>query len=342
MALIDELKLEPTTVSPVVDLLHQSGVDPGGYSSKVNVSLTSDMAAAEAVQRILKNLTMVMHQNLDGVREDIDTEFLHDFRVAVRRARSLLGQTKGVLKAETMAILQAHLKAMGAITGDVRDLDVYLLKKAAYVDQVPDALKPGVLQLFRTLQRKRQAAKNRMLKAMNAAEFKVALAALDQFVQSDVEVHRDATGSTPVGELARGVISKRYRRIIKKGQRISEQTPDEKLHELRIDGKKLRYLLEFFTSLFPADQMKRLIKQLKQLQDNLGDFNDLSIQQDFLTEYLETITPQTPQAVILAAATGGLITHLAMDQRRVRSDFLNVFAAFSSHENKLRFKTLFT
>ena len=341
MALIDELELESATVSPVVNLLKQSGADPGGYSSKVRVSLAPDMAAAEAVQCILKNLTTVMHQNLDGVRDDIDSEFLHDFRVAVRRARSLLGQTKGVLNAETTAMLQAHLKAMGAITGDVRDLDVYLLKKDAYVKRVPDVLTPGVLQLFRTLQRNRQTAKNRMLKAMAGAEFKAALAALDQFIQSDPRADQDAAGSIPVGKLAKSTISKRYRRIIKKGRRITAHTPDEKLHELRIDCKKLRYLLEFFTSLFPADQMKNLIRQLKQLQDNLGDFNDLSVQQEFLTGYLESINPNTGHAVSLAAATGGLITHLAMEQGRVRSDFLNVFDVFSDQENRSRFKTLF-
>jgi CHAD domain-containing protein len=82
------------------------------------------------------------------------------------------------------------------------------------------------------------------------------------------------------------VIYKRYRRIVKKGSKISETTPDEKLHELRIDCKKLRYLLEFFTSLFPENEMKKLVKQLKQLQENLGDFNDLSVQQEFLVNHL--------------------------------------------------------
>ena len=342
MEILEDLKLEPSTVSPVVDVLQQCGAQPGAYSSKVNVTLSAQMPAAMAVQRILKNLTTVMHQNLDGVRKDIDSEFLHDFRVAVRRARSLLGQTKGVLSPETTTALQTHLKTMGGITGDVRDLDVYLLKKTTYVDYVPDVLKPGVQHLFRILQRKRRTAKDRMGKAMVGDEFKAALDALDAFVGSDPLAHTDAAGNLPIGELAKTAINKRYRRILKKGRRITSSTADEKLHELRIDCKKLRYLLEFFTSLFPADQMKILIKQLKRLQDNLGDFNDLCVQQDFLTVHLETIKPQTPQAVILAAATGGLITRLVIEQGRVRSDFLSVFEVFSSHENKARFKRLFT
>ena len=209
-------------------------------------------------------------------------------------ARSLLGQMKGVYTAEITAVLQAHLKTMGAITGEVRDLDVYLLKKETYANQVPEVLRPGILQLFRALQRKRRTARDRMLKAMGGAEFNSALAALDDFIQSDPMTHADSpAGIAPIGEVASAAITKRYRQAIKKGNRISATTPDESLHELRIDCKKLRYLLEFFSSLFPDDQMKMLIKQLKQLQDNLGDFNDLSVQQDFLTGYLETIKLQT-------------------------------------------------
>ena len=37
--------------------------------------------------------------NEDGVRKDLDSEFLHDFRVAVRRTRSALSQIKGVFPA---------------------------------------------------------------------------------------------------------------------------------------------------------------------------------------------------------------------------------------------------
>jgi len=113
------------------------------------------------------------------------------------------------------------------------------------------------------------------------------------------------------------------------------------LHRLRIDCKKLRYLLEFFSSLFPENQMQKLIKQLKQLQENLGDFNDLSVQQTFLIDYLQMIKPKSAQAVMSAAATGGLITRLALSHQQVRSQFLSVFEQFDSPANRRRFETLF-
>jgi CHAD domain-containing protein len=334
--------LKPAKRSPAVTLLQNNGLSPGVYSSKVDVELQPAMPAAEAVRCIMEQLVSVMRLNLPGVRDDIDSEFLHDFRVSVRRARSLLGQLQGVLDADTTAALQKQLKAMGAITGNVRDLDVYLLKKNEYTDLVGEFLKPGIVQLFRTLQRKRRYAKDRMIKLMAGAEFEADLSDLDRFVLSDPLAESTApNGSSPVGEMARMVIFKRYRRIIKKGRRITDATPDEALHNLRIDCKKLRYLLEFFTSLFPRDQMKLLIKQLKQLQENLGDFNDLSVQQEFLMQQLQRLKPRSDQTIMLAAAIGGLITRLGIEHQQVRSQFLSVFDRFNSVENQRRFKTLF-
>jgi CHAD domain-containing protein len=290
----------------------------------------------------MEQLVAVMHQNLPGVRKDIDSEFLHDFRVSVRRARSLLGQTKGVLDQATTADLTTRLKDMGAITGNLRDLDVYLLKKAEYTAMVADVLKPGVAQLFSALTRKRRYAKDRMIKRMAADAFAADMQVLDAFVRSDPLAESEApAGHRPIGAMARTVIHKRYRRIVKKGRKITAATPDEELHRLRIDCKKLRYLLEFFTSLFPRNQMKILIKQLKQLQENLGDFNDLSVQQEFLIEYLQGLTPRSSQGMVLAAAIGGLITRLGIEHQRVRSQFLSVFARFDDAENRKRFKTLF-
>jgi len=341
-ACLQKMGLEPTRQSPVLTLLEKNGFSPGTYSSKVNIELQPDIPAAEAVRRIMERLVLVMHQNLPGVREDTDSEFLHDFRVSVRRARSLLGQTKGVLDKETTADLTTRLKDMGAITGNLRDLDVYLLKKAEYTAMVADVLKPGVAQLFSALARKRRYAKDRMLKRMAADEFTSDMAVLEAFVRSDPMPESKAPdGGRPIGELARTVIHKRYRRIVKKGRKITAATPDEELHRLRIDCKKLRYLLEFFTSLFPKDQMKILIKQLKQLQENLGDFNDLSVQQEFLVDYLQGLAPRSSQRIFLAAAVGGLVTRLGIEHQRVRSQFLSVFARFDDAENRNRFKSLF-
>ena len=66
--------------------------------------------------------------------------------------------------------------------------------------------------------------------------------------------------------------------MVKLGRAIDDDSPAEDLHELRKVGKELRYLLEFFTSLYPADVVKPFIKTLKGLQDQLGRFQDREVQ----------------------------------------------------------------
>ncbi|HNL22169.1 MAG TPA: CHAD domain-containing protein, partial [Rhodocyclaceae bacterium] len=50
--------------------------------------------------------------------------------------------------------------------------------------------------------------------------------------------------------------------------------PIETLHALRIEGKRLRYTLEFFSCLLPARRLKPYLATLNQLQDELGLIND--------------------------------------------------------------------
>ena len=53
-------------------------------------------------------------------------------------------------------------------------------------------------------------------------------------------------------------IASRYKVVRKWANGLHESTPDEEIHELRILCKKLRYLLEFFESLFEKKKLKAL------------------------------------------------------------------------------------
>ncbi len=320
----------------------KAGVKPGAYTSKVNLTLKPDMNTRDAVMRILAYLVGIMRLNEEGVRQDIDTEFLHDLRVSVRRSRTLISQLKGVLDAQDEALLKTELRRLGQLTGRLRDLDVYLLEQSRYEEMVPEPLRPGVVRLFRSLKVKRANEFKKVAAAMNGSEYEQILTFLENFVkQAPDDALAAENALVPAIDTAKSVIHKRYRKIIKSGGEITHVTPDSKLHRLRINCKKLRYLLEFFSSLFPPDEIKALIKQLKKLQDNLGTFNDLSVQQTFLYTYLQNMRSTSTASLQLAAATGGLIVRLNREQIEVRRDFFKVFQKFAAKDNRQRFKQLF-
>ena len=108
------------------------GKEPGDYSSKLSFSLQPEMTAREATRTILQFLSCVIKKNEQGVISDIDTEFLHDFRVAIRRTRSALSQIRGVLPKNVRDQFKADFSALQKSSNHLRDLDVYLLNKTKY------------------------------------------------------------------------------------------------------------------------------------------------------------------------------------------------------------------
>lgn len=342
-AFLEERNVVPPEQSVYVELLRAQGLDPGGYTSKFRLDLTPDIPAADAVRRILKHLIGVMRRNQNGVITDLDTEFLHDYRVAIRRIRSALGQIKGVLPQEAADRFRQAFRELGQATNTLRDLDVYLLKQEAYRAQLPEHLAPGLDSMFRDLTRRRKREQAAVVRALESPAYREVVRRWERFLEKEQgpEAGGAPRAAAPVLELAREDISRRYRRILRAGARITDASPDEDLHRLRISCKKLRYLLEFFASLFPPRDIERLIGQLKKLQDNLGDFNDLFMQQQYLREFLDELDPRKKDARATAAAIGGLITCMHQRQDKVRGEFRKRFRVFASPENRSQFKTLF-
>jgi hypothetical protein len=110
-------------------MLKLSTRKPGDYSSKMKVALTSEMSGSVATRKILLYLLNVMKQNEEGVISDMDTEFLHDFRVSGRRTRSAISQIKDVLPPEKLDRFKQDFRELGQSSNKLRDLDVDLHKK---------------------------------------------------------------------------------------------------------------------------------------------------------------------------------------------------------------------
>jgi CHAD domain-containing protein len=275
----------------------------------------------------------VMQQNEEGVKSDIDTEFLHDFRISVRRTRSALGQIRKVLPQEVTDRFRNDFAYIGQSTNHLRDLDVYLLRKGQYHDLLPKDLRKGINPFFQHIASERTKERTRVIRFLNSTRYAEIMTEWKRYLEDQEEEPESKNAAKPIIKLARKVIRKKYDQILRQGKAIKASSPDEALHELRLTCKKLRYLLEIFSSLFPRKKINRLINQLKKLQDNLGRFNDLIIQQDRLKEYLDQVDPHSARALDIAAAIGGLVAHLHLEQIKVRGEFRDTFNSFSRVEN---------
>ncbi|MGA8239019.1 MAG: CHAD domain-containing protein, partial [Desulfobacterales bacterium] len=141
--------------------------------------------------------------------------------------------------------------------------------------------------------------------------------------------------------LAQKRINKLYGSIVETINRILGNIDEKKFHALRIECKKLRYLMEFFSSLFSQKKMNSLIEQLKILQNKLGDLNDLCIQQEYLLAIADELPTTNKKNKRVLVSIGSLIGALDGEMRVIRKSLRKTLTDFASPFNEQLFRDLF-
>ncbi len=327
------------------ELFRQAGFDPAAPAKKPVLGLQPDWPAARATLEILRHQYRVARLNERGVLADLDTEFLHDFRVALRRSRSAMARIKKSLPPAATRHFRARLAEVARTSNRLRDLDVHLLQRDAYRQMLPPELHAGLDTFFALLAEERQHEFRKVVRYMRGADYRRTMDEWGAFLAVHDPQLPEAAGAnalTPVRPLAEKTIAKACSRLLRRGRTIGPNAPDEALHALRLDCKKLRYLFEFFAELFPEGEIRPLIKRAKRLQDLLGEFNDLFVQRETLRHGLLRLAGDGPgsppaEAIAAAAAAGGLITHLERRRSQVRRNFAKTFTAFEQCRHRRRF-----
>jgi len=318
------------------------GREPGDYSSKMSVSLSPEMTAIDAMRRVLRDLLDTLERNIPGTREDLDSEFLHDLRVATRRTRSALSQVKQVLPETVVEDFKQRFAWLGQVTGPVRDLDVFLLELPRYRASLPASM-AGDLDALEEHLRVAHAKEQAILKGELESE-RMARLLEDWHAVLDAETVPGKPAmfaDLPIEQVASKRIWRMYKKVLKAGRTIDVDGPAEDMHELRKDCKKLRYLIEFFQGIYPKRELKELVKALKVLLDNLGEFQDLEVQADKLRSFARDFDPQDPHSMPTVMAIGALVADLLRHQQAAHARFTDCFDAFDSVENRARYTHLF-
>ncbi len=325
----------------VADVHAVLSINPALTDSTFSVELGRVETVSEVARDICLKLRKTTMLNLPGVVDDIDSEFLHDLRVSVRRTRSLISLLKKYLPTTDTAHFSKEFKWLGNVTGPVRDLDVYLIKESEYRAMLPPELQGGLVWFFAGLSRQRKRELRLLRQHLSSSRFTTLMEKWQEFLIALPDRDDCPRGKKLCYGVAEKIIRKRFTRILKDGTEINRISPAEKLHELRIEGKKFRYTLEFFRSMFNTNSVGVFSKQMKKFQNNLGDFNDLSVQKELLLKKLGNLRGGNTRTVETAAALGGLIVHLGDQQGRVRTSFERIFKSFSETENIDLFESIF-
>lgn len=255
-----------------------------------------------------------------------DTEFLHDFRVSLRKTRSLLSLMKSVFPGAIHGQMKARLAELMRPTNLARDLDVYLLEQRAYEQMLPEHLRAGLPTMFDDFRRQHQATYAALHEVLKSRSYATEVESCMAFFDAMGAEQLGAAAREPVLSAINHLVRKKYRKIIHFGNIITPMSPDEEVHDLRLECKKFRYLLEFFGTLYPSKKLAHLVKNLKRMQNTLGLFNDFSVQQEALHQYLSKARPNKK----LHMSVGALILVLAQKQMAQRQLVEIKFREFAS------------
>ncbi|MFC5287268.1 CHAD domain-containing protein [Actinokineospora guangxiensis] len=215
--------------------------------------------------------------HVDGARGDGDPEHVHQVRVAVRRSRAILKTVS------THQHLQAELKWLGGVCGDVRDADVLLAHLRSSSADFADDERESVEVLLQGLEKQRHGARRHMLRALRSARYRGLLASLEEAAREaePADSGRASGSAGPIGDVVDGPLRKFAKAVAKLG----DDPPDDDLHALRIKGKRLRYAAE----MIPGKKAKKLVKATKKFQDVLGDHQDAVVAEERVRALVDSV-----------------------------------------------------
>jgi CHAD domain-containing protein len=249
---------------------------------------------------------------------------------------------RGAFAPTELAHYRAEFRWLQQVTGEVRDLDIHLLEFDEYRALVGADFRPGLVAVHEVLQRRRRRALLAMRRALRSERFTALRKQWPAYLRvlPGAPVIERPDAQAPIEAVAGRRIRRLYRRMVQRGNAIGETSPAEELHELRKQGKELRYMLELFGGLYPVEVVRPLIGSLKDLQDLLGRHHDRSVQVTMLRSLVDEVAAR-PDGVGALVAIGALSQRLLDDERAVRDAFAERFAGFTARDQRQAVKEAF-
>jgi CHAD domain-containing protein/CYTH domain-containing protein len=237
-----------------------------------------------------------------------DPEALHDYRVAIRRLRSCVRAYRRQVRSSVAARTRRRLRRLARSTNRTRDLDVQL----AWLDRRGTAAgadeRPGIEWLAARMRaaRERSTAKMLALDARLFPRLETRLGRRLSRYRARLELDETATRRATATVTA-GLVSGAAARLRNRLAGVRGYTDFDALHRARIAAKRLRYVLEPFTTFLPS--CEPVITRLKELQAGLGDVHDAQV-------FDREARAGAPEAGALLPALEGLRTARGADGRQ--------------------------
>jgi CHAD domain-containing protein len=263
---------------------------PGKWLDNLPADESARRVAALTLRRELNAVLRLLPLAAD--KADRDIEHVHRLRVRTRRASAALTLYEEFVPRRHFQWLQKRLKLIRKAVDNARNCDV-LIERLQREDSDHD-----VVIWLHALRRERAKTQKLVIAArkqvFRSGRFKRRIVKLVRKLSlcSDKTSQANATTFQEWGP-------KRLRPLVEQfivSVPVSK-TDEIALHKFRIQGKQLRYAIELLAAVLPSEFRTRHYPLLKELQDRLGEINDIATAEARLQQQLTETSSTIKEAV---------------------------------------------
>ncbi len=227
------------------------------------------MRPEDAFRATLSDCLSQITANAATLRLGRSVEGLHQLRVAFRRLEVALGAFGREFGQEWLEELRGRAKILAGRLAPARDLDVFVEKLLA--EPPKSGISEGLPQLRARAEAARDTAWAAAIVCISGPDFELFADDVAALASSQLPLTRDRR----LPRTAERMLDRQVRRTKKRGK-VARSQEEGDMHRLRISLKKLRYTAEFFAPLYSRRAVKGYLRELRELQNHLGELNDVA------------------------------------------------------------------
>jgi triphosphatase len=260
----------------------QTGLQPSPAKAQ-QIDLPEDCDVAETFTRIVVQYLSLLRANELAVTSNEDLEGIHQFRVTLRRLRSIVRAYRDLMDELVYRHLAEELRWLQSQMGAARDLDVFLTETITPIRRrFPDL--PAMAALVETTEARRLAARHHAHVVLEQPRYNRLQLTLYRWLATQAWRRSSATASLggSAADFAERLLKKQHKKMRHLGE--DGELQEQHLHELRVLGKKMRYLGDSFRSFYKAKVFRKYHLHLASIQDCLGALNDAFVGDRLMVE----------------------------------------------------------
>jgi CHAD domain-containing protein len=315
---VEQLKaaagLEPATSSKYGIGLAVAGLEPPKTVELGATHIDASMSVGEAQLAIYRRYFARIVECEPETRLGENVEALHDMRVASRRldaAVRMFGEHAPHWAARSRGALRLLIRSLGA----ARDLDV----QHAFLDAFANSLAPmhrkSLQPLRARIEQDRVRARTRMLRVLDSQRVQRLWTVWVEHLRGTPPPQADAPA---VGNVAFDLIRDRYKKLLKRAERLEKNSTAEEYHAVRSRTKRLRYAVDALGELY-GPQAEKFARAIGKLQDVLGNYQDAHVRAERVAAMASVHSARFPAETLFVM--GRLVERDALTAHDSRAGF---------------------